>query len=48
MSQKIICPECKAEFLMEQGLKSHFDELKQSIIDGVKKQEQENKKERVE
>ena len=41
MSQKIICPECKAEFLMEQGLKSHFDELKQSIIDGVKKQEQE-------
>ena len=40
MSQKITCPHCKKEFPMEQGLESHFNDLKQSVIDDTKKQEQ--------
>ena len=40
MSQKITCPHCKKEFPMEQGLESHFNDLKQSVINETKKQEQ--------
>ena len=37
MSQKITCPHCKKEFPMEQGLESHFNDLKQSVINETKK-----------
>ena len=37
MSQKITCPHCKKEFPMEQGLESHFNDLKQSVINEKKK-----------
>ena len=40
MSQKITCPHCKKEFPMEQGLESHFNDLKQTVINDAKKQEQ--------
>ena len=40
MSQKITCPHCKKEFPMQQGLESHFNDLKQTVINDAKKQEQ--------
>ena len=39
MSQKITCPHCKIEFPMEQGLESHFNDLKQALIKDVQQQE---------
>ena len=39
MTQNIKCPYCKKEFPMEQGLVSHFNDLKQSVIKDTKKQE---------
>ena len=39
MTQNIKCPYCKKEFPMEQGLESHFNDLKQSVIKDTKKQE---------
>ena len=40
MSQKITCPHCKKEFPMKQGLESHFNDLREEIINDTKKQEQ--------
>ena len=39
MSQKITCPHCKIEFPMEQGLESHFNDLKKTLINDVQQQE---------
>ncbi len=44
MSQNIICPECKAEFPMEEGAKSHFQSLENELRDKVKKEETEKLK----
>lgn len=38
MTQNINCPYCKKEFPMEQGLKSHFNDLRQSVIKDAKKE----------
>ena len=38
MTQNIKCPYCKKEFPMEQGLKSHFNDLRQSVIKDAKKE----------
>ena len=40
MSQKITCPHCKKEFPMEQGLESHFNDLKETVINDAKQKEQ--------
>ena len=37
----IICPNCKAEFPMKEGLKSHLDSLEKTTIENVKEVEQE-------
>ena len=41
MSQNIKCPHCQKEFPMEEGLKSHLDELRNTTISKAQKDEEE-------
>ena len=41
MSQIIKCPHCQKEFPMEEGLKSHLDELRNTTISKAQKDEEE-------
>ena len=41
MSQNIKCPHCQKEFPMEEGLKSHLDELRDTTISKAQKDEEE-------
>ena len=43
MSQNIKCPHCQKEFPMEEGLKSHLDELRDTTISKAQKDEEERK-----
>ena len=48
MSQKIICPECKLEFDMEEGLTSHLKTLQENHLKKIETQENEKRKKDLE
>ena len=48
MSQKIICPHCKKEFPMEEGLTSHFKTLQDNHLKKIETQENEKRKKDLE
>ncbi len=48
MSQKIICPHCKKEFPMEDGLSSHLKDLESKARDKIEKEQGQKLKKNIE